>query len=381
MRASLVLAVFIAASTPAFGAPWSTFKHDNQRTGRSTTDGPQTSSIQWATQIKNYGLQAQLAVGSDGSIYSGSVNGDFYAFDPNGKVRWKRHLGPQEITAGASLAKDGAVYIASEDGILHAFTSRGHEKWTFDLGGYAGPSSSPLIDRDGAIYIGTTKFYALNENGSLRWSYDTGGAIAGPAAMGRDGTLYFPSTDYLYAIGGDGTLKWRAKGHGSYPLGGAPSIAKDGTIYINTYDGAPQAYTSNGKFKWKFTTPGVVMDVPSSPAIGKDGTIYFGGRAEHEGAGGYFYALNPDGSLKWQYFAGCDQTAPAIGGDGTIYFGSDACGTIHALNSDGSEKWFYDNDLVYVRAAPVIAADGTLYAGLMGGYFTPNDGGLVAIGP
>ncbi len=382
MRPSVLLfALSIVAATPALAAPWDTFKHDNQRTGRSKVVGPQTNAVQWTVQIKNYGLQAQLAVGNDNSIYSGSVHGDFYAFSPNGEIAWKRHLGPHEITAGPSVARDGTVYIASEDGVLHAFTPRGREKWTFDLAAYAGPSSSPLIDRDGAVYVGTAKFYALNKDGSLRWSYDTGGTINGPAAMGRDGTLYFPSANYLYAVDRNGTLKWRAKGQGSYPLGGAPAIGKDGTIYINTNDGVLQAYTPKGKLKWKFATPGIVMDVPSSPAIAQDGTIYFGGRAEYEGKGGYFYAVNPNGMLKWQYFAGCAQTAPTIDGDGTIYFGSDSCGSIHALNPDGSEKWVSETPFDYVRATPVIGADGTLYAGLLGSYFYPDSGGLVAIGP
>src|SRR5665213_598789 len=175
---------------------------------------------------------------------------------------------------------------------------------------HCGPSiSAAMRDRRQApqsaattpYYVGATKFYAINPDGSLKWSYDTGHYIEGPPAIAKDGTLYFPSTDYLYAVNPDGSLKWRSLGHADYPLGSAPAIGSDGTIYLNTYDGTLHAYAPDGYFKWKFATPGIVTDVPSSPAIAKDGTIYFGGAGEYEGSGGYFYALTPNGKLKWSY--------------------------------------------------------------------------------
>jgi outer membrane protein assembly factor BamB len=165
-----------------------------------------------------------------------------------------------------------------------------------------------------------------------------------------------------------------------YPLGSAAAIGRDGTIYINTNDGVLHAFAPDGGLRWTFNTEGIVMDVPSSPAIGKDGTIYFGGGGQYNGKGGYFYAVRPDGSLKWKYFAGCDQTAPSIGGDGTIYFGSNGCGALRALNQDGTLKWaLYVNG--YMRSAPAIGAGGRLYAGWLGDPNLSPDGGLLAVGP
>jgi outer membrane protein assembly factor BamB len=219
-------------------------------------------------------------------------------------------------------------------------------------------------------------------DGTLKWSYDTGDYINGPAAIGDNGTIYFPSLNYLYALNPDGTLKWRSPGRADYPLGSAPAIGEDGTIYINTHNGVLHAFRHNGAFAWKFSTPGIVMDVPSSPAIGADGTVYFGGAGEYQGRGGYFYALNPAGSLKWKYFAGCDQTAPSIGGDGTIYFGTNDCHAIRALNPDGTLKWCYGKSLgAYMRSAPAIGREGRLYtAFLVDPVYLPK-GGLLAFGP
>lgn len=125
------------------------------------------------------------------------------------------------------------------------------------------------------------------------------------------------------------------------------------------------------------------MDVPSSPAIGADGTIYFGGAGEYpRRGGGYFYALSPAGTLKWRYFAGCDQTAPSIGGDGTIYFGTNDCVTIRALNPDGSLKWCYGKTFgAYMRSAPAIGRDGRMYSGFLVNPLYLPQGGLLAFAP
>lgn len=360
---------------------WSMFKNGRKRTGRTEFAGPQTNNVKWQHLLKGLGIQSQFAVGRDGTIYCGSVHGVFYAFSPKGSIKWKLHLGKHEITAGPAVASDGTIYIASEDGQLHALSPDGTSKWTFDLAGYSGPSASPALDKDGVIFIGSTHFFAVNPNGTLKWSYDTGTYIAGPPAIGSDGTIYFASGNYLYALNPDGTLKWHSPGHAAYPPGSAPAIGQSGTIYINTNDGVLQAFRPDGTLRWKYKTEGIVVDVPSSPAIGKDETIYFGGGGEYQGRGGYFYAVNPDGTLKWKFFAGCDQTAPSIGGDGTIYFGGDYCGSIHALNPDGTVKWFYENDLIYTRSAPVIDRDGVLYSGALSGPLFPDEGGVFAFGP
>ena len=54
----------------------------------------------------------------------------------------------------------------------------------------------------------------------------------------------------------------------------------------------------------------------SSPAIGSDGTVYVGSFDNN------LYAVNPDGTEKWNYTTGGTVRSPAIGSDGTVYVGS-----------------------------------------------------------
>jgi len=70
--------------------------------------------------------------------------------------------------------------------------------------------------------------------------------------------------------------------------------------------------------------------------VGANGTIYFGA------LGGTIFALNPDGTLLWNYEVdGNVQSSPAIAEDGTIYVGSDD-GSIYAIYGDSplaSSAW------------------------------------------
>src|ERR1017187_319235 len=111
---------------------------------------------------------------------------------------------------------------------------------------------------------------------------------------------------------------------------------------------------TEGTFRWpKGSTLSTQPDeVYSSPAvkIEADGstTIYVGIRRATYPEGGALLALRSDGSLKWPApFETLSKTnpvdsgvfsSPAIGPDGTIYFGSEN-GNFYALNADGTEKW------------------------------------------
>ena len=142
-----------------------------------------------------------------------------------------------------------------------------------------------------------------------------------------------------------------------------PAVAPDGTIYAAGagFNGAPEALyaiSPHGAIKWIFTNDVSGSLVVGSPAIGSDGTIYFGDRSTN------FFALNPDGTVKWRYglpVPHCS-SSPAIGVDGTLYFV--AAGYLYALDSTGQARWQHLVDYSpseYDQFSPVIEADGTIY--------------------
>merc|ERR1711871_1195969 len=75
-------------------------------------------------------------------------------------------------------------------------------KWSVSTGG--GISSSPAIDANGIVYVGSSvnKLYAIHgSNGSEKWSFTTGGDIFSSPAIDAEGVVYVGSWDNkLYAI-------------------------------------------------------------------------------------------------------------------------------------------------------------------------------------
>jgi len=136
---------------------------------------------------------------------------------------------------------------------------------------------------------------------------------------------------------------------------------------------------SLGQLKWKFASESSVASGNgfTSTAIGSDGTLYIPSSYEkHNGFGQVwnFYALNPDGTIKWSWFDSLDVNIyeefsknPLITADGTIILCS--MGTpesyVYALDSDGSQKWKYFVE--HQPSDPNIGLDGIIY-------FTTEDG-------
>jgi outer membrane protein assembly factor BamB len=115
---------------------------------------------------------------------------------------------------------------------------------------------------------------------------------------------------------------------------------------------------------WTFATGKGVF---SSPVIGADGTIYIGS------ADRYFYALAPDGTLKWKHQTGEIIDSSALLDDrGRVYVGS-GDGHVYAFDAaTGDVVWMFAADppgpsslINWFEGNIAIGPDGTLYA--------PND--------
>jgi outer membrane protein assembly factor BamB len=120
----------------------------------------------------------------------------------------------------------------------------------------------------------THHLYAVNSDGTLKWRFQTGDVVTSSPAIDKDGTIYMGSWDHhLYAVNSDGTLKWRYETEGK--ISSSPAIGQDGTIYAGSDDHYLYAIDAKGGLKWRFRTDD---GVSSSPAIDMDGTIYVGSK-------------------------------------------------------------------------------------------------------
>lgn len=142
-----------------------------------------------------------------------------------------------------------------------------------------------------------------------------------------------------------------------------PEAAPVGSANVQVFAGGSASNTvpltvtlrqANGRVRWRFQA-----DAPyifHRPAIGPDGTII-----AHD-AGGFVYALTPDGGLKWIYKTRVYATGPpSVGADGSVYVGDST--TVTALSSTGAFKWAYTNlDGRALAAGPTVGPDGKIYA-------------------
>lgn len=320
-------------------------------------------SVKWKFDTKG-AIRSSPAIGFDGTIYISSTNGYIYAINPNGTLKWKFNSNGA-IYSSPSLWKNQVIYFGNYSGCLYALNLDGTLKWKLDTGepGSSSILSSPSFDKNGTVYFGDSNdyLYAVSPNGKLKWKFKTDSSIFSSPIIGMDGTIYIGNYGGIfYALNPDGTMEWKFQTKDANILL-PPAIGPDGIIYISDDNGDIYALNQNGKLLWKLHKNGTFS---SSPAVAKDGTIY-------TGIGNYFYAINPNGTVKWKYsllfpdMNSISISSPCIGSNGIIYFG-DSYANIRAINSNGSVKWISKEGFI-IESSPAIFHN-TLYIGSYSGY-------------
>jgi outer membrane protein assembly factor BamB len=296
------------------------------------------------------------------SPFKGPDNPNHYSWNTTG----------DRIYSSPAIDLDGTVYVGSDDGNLYAFNASGYKKWAFQIGSSA-YYNSPAIGLDRTVYFGAGySLYAIDPNSGIpKWTFATGGDVTSPT-IGPDGTIYIGSQDHnLYAVSPNGAEKWAFYNNaynGAYTCD-SPAVGSDGTVYVPSSCGWLYALNPNGTQKWVYCT--VYINIPmmrnttyalSSPAIGSDGTIYVGS------IDGCLWAIDhTTGQSKWAVDFNPEPAipphpiyaAPSIGPDDTMYVC--AGDSLYALDSNsGTQKWSYRNGNP-LYASPAIGQDGTVY--------------------
>ncbi len=249
--------------------------------------------------------------------------------------------------------------------ILHA-EGEGTIKWTFSTGGNI--YSLPAIAEDGTIYLGSFDkyLYALNADGSLKWKYHAVTTnnwecfLRNTPAVGPDGTIYIvdDSYGYMFAVNADGTEKWKAD-YTDGRIAAPPAIGPSGEIIIVTTMREVFAINpADGSVNWQYSFSG--GEDEGGAVIDADGSVFV--------RGGKLKKLTPGGTEEWEFQNGSSVYSSAIiGNDGTIYIAGNSDKTLYALDADGNEKWhFAAGDKIY--GAPVTGPDGTIYFFSFDGY-------------
>lgn len=316
-------------------SPWPAFHHDPRRTGRGLLRGPESPEVRWMAETWGP-IWSSPVIGPEGTIYTTSVDGWLYALTPEGRERWQLELGGI-IAASPAIGRNGTIYIGNNR-YLYAITPEGTILWKAELGRLV--TSSPIIGRRGTVYVGSERLFAVNPDGTIRWSFGTEGYIGNSApALDEDGAIYVGfsnaapgGTSKMIALNANGTERWEF--HVPAPINSSPAIGADGTVYFLSKEGRLYALNRSGRLRWsKYITVFPQTSLLSSPALGEDGTVYVGSDDYA------LYAFSPKGEELWHFTTRAPiHSSPAVDGGGTIYVGSDD-GYLYALNPDGTLRW------------------------------------------
>ena len=152
------------------------------------------------------------AVNSDGIIYTSILGGNLAALNFDGKVLWYVRFKPGRLGSRLSspvIDSNGIIYIGTWSSKLLAFYPDSTLKWSLSITDYPCSlcdMSTPAIDSAGIIYVGSGdyKLHAINPDGAKRWEFATNGEVYSSPAIGKDSIIYFGSKDHkLYAVYGE----------------------------------------------------------------------------------------------------------------------------------------------------------------------------------
>jgi outer membrane protein assembly factor BamB len=218
-------------------------------------------------------VDASPAIGSDGSIYCGSWDKNFYAVTPEGRKKWEFATGGP-IVGSAAIGAEGFIYFGSHDRKFYALNPDGSKRWEFTTGG--GVISSPAIGTEGTVYFTSLDgdLRALNPDGAMRWKFHTGGTTAAGPVLGPTGEIFITGNNQCFALGPDGTLRWQwpISQSDSEPLTQASCTAlANGNTIVVPGGGLMVELSAGTNWVWDYWLGGRSY---SSPLVGPDGTVY-----------------------------------------------------------------------------------------------------------
>lgn len=343
----------------------------------TTAPDPPDPRIRWTQRIQPgiyYGSPALsldqstvyfgTSVGSEGTISSLHA---LHALDVStGASLWTFPLGGAEVRSSPAVGPDGSItFLVDERNVSGGFvktevvrvSAAGTEVWRRPLG-IAGERvevgfSAPAIAADGAVFVAADSLYALNDDGTVRWTrFSTGADLRSSPTIGSDGTVYFVAHNLpLTALNpANGETIWSVALEGNAQVFAAPALGSDGSVYVGTDDCKLFAVSSGGQVQWTYDAAagGSSCSIRTSPAVGNDGTVYFGTTDRRPAPA--MFAVRANGTLRWVFtpanlpadvsFVNFDiYSSPAIGTDGSVYFGHEF-GRIYNVDAgSGAEKW------------------------------------------
>lgn len=194
-----------APSEATIGADGSSYFVLRDHLVRVATDG----SRLWRTRVAGGYYHFAPAI-AQGHVYSTAGRFLYSVQQKTGAVNWKFDAGSQ-IRSYVSVADNGVIHFATQ-GNLFALNPNGTLRWKLKL-----PSpvyfSSPANAADGTVYVvlEDASLVAVSASGTIQWTVQTSSKYPSSPVIASDGTVYFGTHDNLYAVSREGSVLWKRK--------------------------------------------------------------------------------------------------------------------------------------------------------------------------
>lgn len=396
--------------------PWPQFRNNSRHTGLSPYVGTQENDLQWVFRTGDASITfSSPTIGPEGNIYVTNCSAQwirpvFYALDDDGTLAWKSKKIGSHFLYSPAVGSGGTVYSggSKEDkyGIMAISPDnkikwfKANTRWTPSLG--MGGFSSPVLGQNEIIYLtGTKELYALNSDGTVKWTSPISYYILsiqandtlveklnenkipvklknsmekenypienGKPPMRDHSPVFKVEKDKKWFLAGFSSGKFVVFKRGnelevyrfiSYDsLSPPPAIGPDGNIYVVGYEGL-FAFSQDGSRIWSRKMGGYGL------TIGSNGTIYVN-------RGRVLDVITTENEKKWR-FSMLDRrewiAGIGLGPQKTVYITTahqgENLGRVIALNLEGENKWSFKVD-GKINTSPAIGSNGKVYFGSM----------------
>jgi eukaryotic-like serine/threonine-protein kinase len=264
------------------------------------------------------------------------------------KLLWTYEAGDSIESSAAIVGR--TVFAASQKGDLVSLNlENGSVYWTFSTGGPIGESSPTYSG--GVVYVGNLEGWlnAINAtDGKKKWAFKTGSEIKSSPVVVGDRVLIGSYDQHLYCLSTrDGSLLWKLRTDG--PVHATPSIS-GGTAYIAGCDEVFRAIQiSDGKQIFQVASGAYTG---ASPALSGGGAFY--GTFNNE----VLMVSLAERRIAWRYQHPQRRfpfySSVAVTANRVVVGGRDKL--VHGLTTAGKGVWTFATN-ARVESSPAIAGD------------------------
>ncbi|SHH42922.1 Outer membrane protein assembly factor BamB, contains PQQ-like beta-propeller repeat [Marisediminitalea aggregata] len=317
------------------------------RSGQADSAGTE----KWTIPFGEFGPSLP-SIDYEGNIYV-IWNNTIFSYKPDGMLNWQFatdfSLWGLMIGEGANLY---ALAKTSDGSQVIALSLAGELQWSYTVEKDEERIYSFAVGPEHSIYLAqrSAKLSKLDSSGTLLWTTQIGDSeqvsYVGQPLVAQDGTVYVKNDNKIHAVDTTGVLKWVYANPSYLDLEGVSAIGNDGTIFQALEEGTLLAINPNGTLKWQYLAAefdrgdetNVSWDhIESSPVIAEDGTVYYSG--SYTG----IHGISAQGQLNVNIKYAADSIS--IGNDGVLYL--DNFFAVSAINPDGTERWSYSTNQGY----------------------------------